>query len=148
MESFDVIVEQTKKLGDILVPYNFPQNDPSLEEDLNVLKVRSVVADGYDIRLYYSKADHTQFLLETVQIFAGHHPFLPFSLVIKVGRAFLGSEKLALIEFMRSEKKIYCWTLYRNQLGEAIDPPQEDLKHLKYEGFEYAYMNPAQVNFY
>jgi hypothetical protein len=148
MGRFDDAVAQIKRLGDILVPYNFPQNDPSLEDDLNAIKVRRMVVDGYGISLYYSKADHNDFVLETVQLYANNHPFLPFSLVVKVGRAFLGSDKLALIEFMRVDRKIYCWTVYRNYQGEAIDPPHEDLKHLNYEGFEYTYLNPAQVNFY
>lgn len=148
MVVFDVLIEEVKNLGEVLVPFNFPQNDPALEDDLNPLKVRKTIVDGYDVTIYYSKADHNEFLLETVQIYADNHPFLPFSLVIKIARRFLGSDRLSLIEFMRMDKKVYCWTVYRNREGDAIDPPHDDLKHFNYEGFEYTYLSPAHVNFY
>lgn len=148
MDRFFNKVEELKAMGKRLIPYNFPQNDPALEEDLNPLKIKKITVDGYGITIYYSIANHDSFYLETVQAYADNHPFLPFSLVIKIGKCFLGANKLSLIEFMRMDKKVYCWTVYRNLQGEPIDPPHEDLKHLAYEGFEYTYLSPAHVNFY
>lgn len=148
MRKFDNLVLGVKKLGDLLVPYNFPQNDPALEDDLNAVKVTHTVVDGYDVTIYYSKADHNDFILETVQVYADNHPFLPFALVVKIARKFLGSEKLSLIEFMRMDRKVYCWTVYRNLSGKPINPPYESMKHLAYEGFEYTYLSPSNVNFY
>ena len=148
MSNFNRLMDTLVTIGDQLVPYNFPQNDPALEDDLNPLKVRKTMVDGYEITIYYSKADHNEFLLETVQIYSDNHPFLPFGLVVKVARNFLGSDKLSLIEFMRMDKKVYCWTAYRSPTGKPIDPPHEDLKHYQYEGFDYTYLSPAHVNFY
>lgn len=148
MEKFHQLVSRVKVLGNSLVPYNYPQNDPAIEDDLNALKVSRAVVDGYDVVIYYSKADHNAFFLETVQIYSEHTPFLPFSLVIKVARRFLGSDKLALIEFMRADKRVYCWTIYKDREDNPIDPPHEDLQHLRYEGFEYTYISPASVSFY
>lgn len=148
MDTLEQTVKRIKAMGDVLVPYNFPRNDPALEDDLNALKLTKTTVDGYDIALYYSKADHGQFTLETVQVYAENHPFLPFNVVIKIARRFLGSIKLSLIEFMRADKKVYCWTSYKDLNGIPIDPPIEDFKHLQFEGFEYNYLSPASVNFY
>lgn len=149
MGKFDKWVKQIKKFGNTLIPFNFPQGDPSLEDDLNSLKMRQVSIDGYNLTIYYSIADHNEFYLETVQAYADHHPFLPFSVVVKIARCFLGSENLSLIDFMRMDKKVYCWTKYTNKEGCVIVPPHDkELKHCSYGGFEYTYMKSSHVNFY
>ena len=53
----DELVFQMKALGDILVPYNFPQADTDLEDDLGIFKAREAVIDGYNIFIHYQKSE-------------------------------------------------------------------------------------------
>ena len=39
MDEFKQIVKRIKAMGELLLPYNFPRNDPALEDDLNALKL-------------------------------------------------------------------------------------------------------------
>ena len=103
--------------------------------------------DGYDLTISYSKADYGTHYLEILQIQGYNIPFLPFNLICKLGKAFLGSDCLTLIEVIKSSRKLYCWTLYINkENGECIDPPES--KPCTFEGFNFSAMNPKLVNFY
>ena len=57
-DSLDLIVEHMRNVGDQLIPYNFPQASPHLEDDLNKIKSRDVVVDGYNVILHFSKSDY------------------------------------------------------------------------------------------
>lgn len=147
--SLDDIIDEMKTVGDSLVPYNWPQNDPRLENDLHSLKSRYVEIDGYSLVLHFSRADYGSHYLETLQVVGEKVPFLPFCLVARLGKKFLGSAHLYLVELIRDNRKIYCWSVTLNKEGKPI-PPVHKQPHDKceYEGFKYQYIYPASVNFY
>lgn len=148
-EKLDETIRKMKGLGEIFIPYNFPQNDPHLEDDLNVLKVVQCEVDGYSLILHFSKADYGSYYIETLQVFSLESPFLPFHLVVKIARAFLGSEHLSLVELYKDNKKIYCWTKCLNKRGATIKSPyEEESEKCSFEGFDYILMNTNQVTFY
>jgi hypothetical protein len=148
-KSFDEQVEEMKRFGNILMPYNFPQVPQEEEEDVNFIKAREVMVDGYSLILHYSKADYGNHYLETLQVLGKYIPFLPFSLVCKIGKRFLGNKHLSLVELFRDNRKIYCWTLVSNRAGKAVPGPyQNEVETCIYEGFEYRSVSPKQVNFY
>lgn len=148
-EPLDCMIERTRRLGDILIPYNWPMNRKGDEEELSVLKTSTTTVDGYEIVLHYNKADHGDYYLETVQIYGQYVPFLPFSLVCKVARRFLGSKYLYLVELMQEHKKVYVWTVCVDKDGHPVkNPRQDEAEVLYFEGFEYRLMDPKSVQFY
>jgi hypothetical protein len=148
-KSFDEHIREMKGFGHFLMPYNFPQVPAEEEEDVNFIKAREVVIDGYNLILHYSKADYGGHFLQTLQVLGKFTPFLPFCLVCKIGKRFLGDKHLSLVELFRDNRKIYCWTLVTNRAGKPIQGPyQNDEETCVYEGFEYRSVSPKQVNFY
>jgi hypothetical protein len=146
-DKFDDLVDSLRSIGDKLVPYNFPRNDPRLEDEIHPLKVVETLIDGYEVVICFSKADYKEHFLETVQIFGRSMPFLPFSIVIKVAQKFLGSRHLSLVEIPKANRKVYCWTVCVDRNGGSVASPYEVKSEIcKFEGFEYAYMQPDQVN--
>lgn len=146
-EKFDNLVKRLKSIGDKLVPYNFPRNSPRIEDDIHPLKVVETMVDGYEVVIYFSKADYAEHFLETVQIFGRNAPFLPFSLVVKIAQMFLGSSYLSLVEIPKANRKVYCWTVCLDREERPIESPYEVKSEIcRFEGFEYAYMHPDQVN--
>jgi hypothetical protein len=137
-------------MGDMLVPYNFPLGDPNVEDDINPLKTTEVVVDGYPIVVHYSKADYGSHYLITFQVLGQNAPFLPFNVVVKLAKKFLGSKDLSLVELLKDNRKIYCWTVTMTKEGESmlLLQDEEDSEHCIYEGFEYVYMRPDKVSFY
>jgi hypothetical protein len=136
-------------MGDFLIPYNFPKNDPKIEEDTDVLKTMEVVVDGYSAVLHYNKADYSDHYLITFQVFGKHCPFLPFIVVAKLARKFLGEKNLSLVELLRNNRKVYCWTLYADLEGNPIKSKIEERgEFCTFEGFKYTYMSPTEINFY
>jgi hypothetical protein len=149
MDSLDELIERMRVVGEQLVPYNFPQADQSLENHLNPMKTKEVVIDGYTMVLHYSKACYGEHYMETLQIIGKNSPFLPFNLVAKLAKRFLGAHHLALIEVFRDNRKIYCWTAMVDERGCPIPPVYEIESHVcTFEGMKYNYMDPRQVNFY
>jgi hypothetical protein len=146
----DDIIKRMKSLGNVLVPYNFPKMMPTMmEDDLSVLKQREAVVDGYQIVLNYQKSDYDEYFTEILQIYNKNSPFLPFNLICKLGKRFLGDGNLSLIEIFKDNRKIYIWTVYVDQDGNSIPIPHEtESEECEFEGFNYLYMQPNQVNFY
>ena len=143
----DELIIEIKNLGDALIPYNFPKAHPNLENDLSVLKTNECIIDGYGVIIHYAKADYDDHYLESMQILGKNFPFLPFALVIKVARRFLGNDNLSLVELLKGGRKIYCWTLLSDKDGKTIISPEES-EYCIFEGFEYRYMDSNSVNFY
>ena len=145
----DEIMDQMRSMGELLVPYNFPKADPRLENDLNILKTVDCIVDGYSICLHFSKADYDAHYLETLQVLGKDIPFLPFCLIVKLARKFLGGHNLSLVELLKGNRKIYCWTLTVDRRGRPLPAIHEvESETCVYEGFEYSYLDPATVNFY
>lgn len=150
MSDLEKKIKMLKDLGEHLVPYNYPL--VSQQDDLAVhyLKHMDVNVDGYMVQIHFNKADYGDKTLSTFQITGRSVPFLPFNLVLKTARKALGDKHLSLLEIYREKRKIYCWTLVQDEEGKPIPYPYEEsqVTHLEYDGFEYTYMNPNQVNYY
>ena len=145
----DHIIDEMKTLADMLVPYTFPLHDPVLEDDISVLKSRTVEIDGYSVVLHFNRADYGNHFVETLQIFGEKASFLPFCLVAKLGKKFLGGHHLYLVELIRDQRKIYCWTITLDKNGKPTAPRVPvKTEGCTYEGLQYQYMYPNQVNLY
>jgi len=142
------LVKQIKSFADFLMPYNYPQAPQSDEDDICILKTNEVYIDGYSLILYFNKAEFVDCYAESLQISGKYFPFLPFSLVCKIGKAFLGDECLALAEVIRDSRKIYCWNLLTTKVGKPVSNPYYGNNLRNYEGLEYNYLNPKEVTFY
>jgi hypothetical protein len=145
--TLDQVVNEMRIVGEQLIPYNYPLADRAVENFLNVVKVKECMVDGYEVILHYSKADYKTQFIESIQVYAKYLPFLPFNIVVKVGKKFLGPSKLMLVEQLKEGQKIYCWTLIVDRKGrpkadaDYIDGSPE----LKYEDFTYSMLNRSAV---
>lgn len=149
-QNLDEIVGEMKALGEILVPFNYPKvSVSSWEDDLGIFKARSVVIDGYSLFIHYQKSDYEKYLIETLQIHNTKSPFLPFNLICKIGRRFLGSKDLSLIEIYKEHRKIYIWSLCTDYNGDSIPlPEQKNVESCEFEGLKYSYMQPQNIDFF
>jgi len=147
MHSFDEQIISLKKMAQMLIPYTFPLVDFREEHVILPLKQAMLKVDGYDLVLHYSIADYKRHYLETVQIQSTTLPFLPFSLVCKIGKRFLGTKSLSYVDLYKEDKKLYCWTLKRSKLGDILKPRKGETKITEYEGFSYNILNPKSINF-
>jgi hypothetical protein len=148
--SLDELIENMKAIGEMLVAYNYPKALPPLMEDeLAFFKEKEVVVDGYTLFIHYQKSDYRTHFLETLQIYNKYSPFLPFNLVCKLGKKFLGENHLSLIEIFRDNRKIYCWSVCSNKNGHPIPLQYDaDVESCQFEGFDYLYMQPNQADFF
>lgn len=135
-------VKEIKSFGNFLMPYNFPKTSLEDEDDIGFIKSREIVVDGYTVVVYYNKADWTEHYLEILQITGRYSPFLPFSLVCKIGKRFLGDKELAYVDFIKDGRKVYCWTCVLNLENCPIpNPHKPDVYDCSYEGFCYRSLN-------
>jgi len=144
------IVALLKNLGEVIVPYNYPQKPISeWGDDLGIFKAREAVIDGYPLYLHYQKSDYGKYFVETLQIHNLKSPFLPFNLICKLGKRFLGKENLSLIEIFKNHKKIYVWSVCLDRQGQTVPIPNvKDQEFCVYEGLQYSYVQPNQVDFF
>ena len=149
MSQLDAQVEKMRTVAAYLIPLNFPKGPAENEDIISPLKKSIVEVDGYTLGLHFNKAEYPTYLMETVQIFGVTMPFLPFSLVVKVARKFLGNHYLSYIEAPKEDRRYYCWTVCVDQAGHPIKPQYEvKTESVEYDGFPYTYMNADQFNFY
>lgn len=134
-------VREMKVMADILVPHTFPLVDFEEERDVLPFKQRTIVVDGYDVLISLNKSDYKHYHSISLQIQSVYSPFLPFNLVCKLAQAFLGKIHVSYVEFFKSGKKLYCWTVRVKFSGEVL-PPAKDAEPSNYEGFEYSVLNP------
>jgi hypothetical protein len=147
--NFDNKLEILRNLADHLVSYNFPLGPMENEYDIACLKKNEIEVDGYTAIIHFNKASYGDYYLETFQVYNKYAPFLPFSLVTKLAKKALGSHLLSLVEFYQKDYKIYCWSVCVDKRGRPISSPiQEKSKIKNFEGFEYSYMKPEQLNLY
>lgn len=138
-----------RNMADCLVPYNFPLAPVDLEYYIAPLKKCEVVVDGYTVVFHLNKAMYKDHYLETFQVHNKYAPFLPFHLVVKLGRKVLGTHHLSLVEFYQAENKIYCWSVCLDDRGRPImSPIKEKFVPKVFEGFNYMYITPEQLNLY
>lgn len=139
-------VNEMKGMADLLIPYTFPRVDFKVEQEVLLLKQRSITVDGYDIIACYSKADYGHYFLESLQLQAIYTSFLPFTLICKLGRVFLGSSNLSYVEFFKNSRKVYCWTI-KSRDGRSLLPDNQT-KPGSYEGFEFNILQPGSVDLF
>lgn len=109
--SLDSLIEDFKRVGDVLSPHQLNGNDD------NVLNTKLVEIDGYSVLIKFNRIDHGPFFSENLKIKSEHGSFLPFHLVAKLGKKFLGKYELILIEYFDDEKKIYEWAVTLDKDG-------------------------------
>jgi hypothetical protein len=148
--NFDEVVKNMKSLAVMLMPHNYPQNPMALfEEDLEIFKEREVVIDGYSVILYYQISNYEIYHLKSLQVHNKIGPFLPFNVVVKIAKKFLGTEQLSLIEVFKSNKKIYCWSVATDEKDNPVETPYiSDAQPCEFEGLKYLYITPAEVFFH
>lgn len=145
----DDMVDKIRRWADRLVPYSYPFVPPEEEDAINILKFKEVTVDGYHLILHFNRHDYRSHFLETFQIIGKDTPFLPFCLTCKLAQRMLGERYLSLVEILKNNRKIYCWTVVTNRDGYAIASPYKNQgETCNYEGFEYNYVYPSSVNFY
>lgn len=147
----DEVIESMRTLGEIIVPFNYPKTAISrtMEDELSFFKEREAMIDGYSVFLVFQKSDYDSYFLETLQIYSKSSPFLPFNLICKLGKRFLGSHHLSLVETFRNNRKIYCWSVCVDDHGRPIECPYNIVtEDCEFEGFNYLYMQPSQVKFF
>ena len=149
MSKFDSKLENLRNLSMDLVPYNFPVGSVDLEYYLSPLKRGEAEADGYPIVFHFNRASYNDHYLDSFQVYNKYAPFLPFCLVSKLARKALGSHYLYLVEFYQEDRKVYCWSVCLDSGGRPIESPMKSRTAKRiFEGFEYAYMTPEQLNLY
>jgi len=141
-------------LADILVPYTVPLVNPEYEDDINYLKMTSLIVDGYEVEVvctkgYYETQEYGTYFLTSLQINSKYAAFLPFNLVVKIAKAFLGTDYIGTVDFIKDGQKRYCWTLCHDAKGKPIPNPTR-VKTWKesFEGWDYERLDPSGVNFY
>lgn len=147
--NFDEKMEAIRNLSNHLVDYNYPLSPMDFEYDISCLKKTEVEVDGYSLVVHFNKSFYGTYYLETFQVFNKYAPFLPFYLVAKLGKKVLGSCFLSLVEFYQQDHKVYCWSVCLDDRGKPIASPlNEKMQFKNFEGFEYGYMQPEQLNLY
>lgn len=147
MDKFEKVVAEMRAVGEVLVKHSFPLMPGDAEEDISILKTREMLIDGYEVTIYYSKSEYPSHILETFQIFGQRVPFLPFHMVTKIARKFLGESHLSLVEVYVNNKKLYIWTKTSNKEGTSKPTLEEAAIPAEHEGFKFHRLNPRQVNF-
>lgn len=109
--NLDSLIEDFKRVGDTLSPYQLNNNDD------NVLKTNTLEIDGYSIILKFNRIDHGHFYSESLKLRSEFGSFLPFHLVAKLGKKFLGKHQLMLIESFENDNKIYEWKIALDKNG-------------------------------
>jgi hypothetical protein len=128
--------KEMRALAKFLVPNTFPLVTIEEEQKIIVLKQRQLFVDGYELTIICSRAAYSpESEIESLQISAFNAPFLPFRIVCKIAKIFLGCEYLGYTNFFKNGQQIYCWTL-RYQDGEKA-PATNRSNISEFEGFEY-----------
>ena len=131
-------------MASLLIPHTIPKVSFEEEQEVLFLKQRSVTIEGYDLVLCFSKADYDKYVLHSLQVQGVYHMFLPFEVVVKTGRAFLGDRHLAFIDFIKGGRKIYCWTVRHRE--DTTVPPTSKSTKTNYNGFEFSLLKPGSID--
>lgn len=141
--SLDSLIEDFKRVGDILSPHQLNKNDD------NILNTKLVEIDGYSILIKFNRIDHGPFLSENLKIKSEHSSFLPFHLVAKLGKKFLGKYELILIEsFDDDDKKTYEWAITLDKDGRPIPVKMAVYyEDCSYDDLSYKYVFDSSGNY-
>lgn len=143
-ENIKKAVDCMKAMSDELIQYTFPKVSFEEEHKVLCLKQRVVCFDGYEVILCYSKADYKQYMLETLQIQSLKTSFLPFNVICKIGKLFMGKDNLSYIDFFRNNNKVYCWVIKSFENKKLL--PGKRSRLTNYEGFKFYLLHPKSVD--
>lgn len=138
-------VQELRDLAKTLTPYSFPKVKVEDDQEVIVLRSRQLIVDGFDVAVTFCISDHDKYLMETLQIHGVHTPFLPFALVCKIAKYFLGSENLSFTDVVRENRKFYCWSLRKRKNGKVL-PAKKANASDSYEGFTYSVLKLGNTN--
>lgn len=142
-------IDRMKKLGESLSYKTFPNCKIGEDEDLILLKSAEILIDGYTVIVFYSVSDYAKYKIKTFQIYSKNHNFLPFNIVCKMAKKFLGEEYISLIELFTNNRKIYCWTMMCDKQNHPIMSPYNDYYIKKeFEDFNYFLLEADKIYFY
>ena len=136
-KSLDEAIEEMEAVAKQLTNFTFPSVPPWEELDIDCLKVRNLVVDGYDIIIHLSRADYRDCDVESLEIYSPLSPFLPMYLVCKIGAKFLGKHDLKYAELFRNGRKIYVWTVAVDERGRSIALDETRTTRRGYEDFNF-----------
>ena len=139
-------VDDMKRIAELLIPYTFPEVAFEVEQEILLFKQRNIVVDGHKLHVCYSKAKYNEYFVESLQVQSLFSQFLPFSVVCKLGRVFLGYHNLSYVDFFKTNKKVYCWTI-RSREGRSL-PPDSNNQPGSFEGFEFTHLQPGTVDLF
>lgn len=147
MTDITKIVAEMRSMGDYLARIRNPEMLLDDEEQISVLKSREIVVDGYDVLVHYGKVLSNGRLIECLQCQGRIDPFLPFFLVFKIARKFLGDKHLCFIDTYIDNKKVYCWTLKTDWDGNPLAVRDGVIEVVDFEGMSFSYLDPQSVQF-
>lgn len=131
----EVHVREMKGLAGVLQPFTPPKHPA--DEDISWLKQREVIVDGYPMIAHYSEADYGDVKMDILTIGCKFAPFIPFNVVCKVAKMFLGESHLTLFEYTRGGRKIYSWMLISRDGKPVNDFQMANSEKQNYNGFNF-----------
>ena len=148
MEKIISTIERMKKMAKNLTHLTFPKSPVGYDQDLVILKSSEIIVDGYELVMYFSISDYSNYKIKTLQIFPKNHYFLPFSVSCKLAKKFLGEKYISLLELFSGTKKIHCWSLVVDEEEVPIKNPYEINSEIKkFEDFNFYLMKADEINF-
>jgi hypothetical protein len=109
--------DEMRKVGLVLPGEN--------DDDLLALRMREVRVDGHDLVVHYVTSNFDDMALETLNVFGKYIPFVPLTVVCKVVREFLGTQKLALLQIFKDGRRVYQWNVLKNIDGDVVPYPDD-----------------------
>lgn len=139
MNEIEKQIFSLRNMAELLIPYTYPLQSMQEEQKVLCMKQRYITIDGYELFVCFSIGNYDNNIIETLQIQSKNCSFLPFTLVCKVGKMFMGDSYLGYIEFFKFNKKIYCWAVKKVK-GKKKAP--SNASKMEYEGFNFYLLNP------
>ena len=136
----DQHIDEMRAAASRLVDHTYPKVPKRIEADIDCLKQRQVLVDGYDVAVHFSCADYNTCHIESVEIVGVYVPFLPMYLVCKIASLFLGSHELKYAESFKRGRKVYMWTVALDSHGRPIRMANDNLETCTYEDFVFSYI--------
>lgn len=131
----EVQIQEMKGLAGVLQPFTPPKHPG--DEDISWLKQREMTLDGYYMIVHYSEGDYDDLRMDVLTIGCKFAPFIPFNVVCKVAKMFLGEKHLTLFEYTRGGRKIYSWMLINRDGNPVNDFQMVDSEKQNYNGFDF-----------
>lgn len=136
----NTIVKDLKRASQLIIKFTYPKSSTTEEAEFDFLRSSRACIDGFLLNIYYTKSDYDEHVFETVQIVGEYSPFIPFHVVFKIGKAFLGEQNLSLTEFFQKNRKVYCWNMITNNDGEQMSSDLLRGEKCDFEGCKYTYI--------